>query len=971
MLSVSLKRTDEAFFGRGLKQYLLGNYSDEEVKRVEDLITILDTKRASIVQMSAQSVLDYKVSIEVFSEYLACVTMLAARFPFGDHKPQALLSFGKFKTPTVKVLVSWYGSFERYFGVKKYSSDLERGAMIFNIGALYSMWATTLLSQPDGLKESAKLYKKASDVFKYLKEQSWVTALSGDSPNGSQDFSVNGLNFLSEFMTAQYQACFYEQAHSKPMGNGTLAKLAASAESRYSIAHGLTETKEVKSMLATSEYPWALHVNLQQLNFQATADYWMADVKKSEEQYGLQVAHLRRASATCLKSTSAASKRNALLPKLLPSLVEGASILQNKIAANLSEAERYNDSIYLKSVPALDKLETVPPLAPTPAKQAEAGYIPRVVSEWPAYAAFDTLVPAEVAEGVKKLSERLDTLREELTRAMREDADYAKMHLASLHLPAALEAMGSGGVPDELWAKIREVQLVGGEAALAKLQQDVAHARETVSTMFTSVKQQLQSELEDDQKLRLQFGPRWNRRSSANITAGFQTEIEAIEVFLKQATAADAKVAAQLNEAKLMLPCLALTREELEARLPQGPSVQAQQDAPESQALGGLLDTLSAKLVSREQAVAMVGKKLAGLPLRTLLQTELKAGKTVERVAEELLAKFEQAKSVIAKLASDQRALLEQVTDANSRFVASRRQDETSRSRENFLQEWSNSVRAFDTLSQHCNEGLKFYLDLTSTKVEPLAQNVGDFCVARNIEKQLLLDQLTHSLANMASSSRPAPSYTQNPNQQLGGSSSLYGNASAPAAPSATSASSAPAPLDLKVSFRDDYVKLPPNVTQPVAANVAPQQFPSPVSVPFASQFGPAPGYSAPQQHVPQSNNNHNNSSNLQAPGYQPAHYAAPASFNSQLNPQFNTQAQAFQQPQYARPQFAYQGPPQSMPSHQPIPASTPMRPQAQSQAQPGYQAGYARGDTWACPACTYVNHVDMGRCEMCGSRKN
>lgn len=62
-------------------------------------------------------------------------------------------------------------------------------------------------------------------------------------------------------------------------------------------------------------------------------------------------------------------------------------------------------------------------------------------------------------------------LRDALSSASKsalEASNYAKMHLSSLNLPAALEAMEPAkGIPQDVWASVEEVKYKGTEACAA------------------------------------------------------------------------------------------------------------------------------------------------------------------------------------------------------------------------------------------------------------------------------------------------------------------------------------------------------------------------------------------------------------------------------------------------------------------------------------------------------------------------
>ena len=72
----------------------------------------------------------------------------------------------------------------------------------------FSRWATVVKPEPNGVAGASAHFKKAAEVFKYMRDQPWVVALHKECP----DFSAPVLSFLSDLMLAQAQACFFEKA---------------------------------------------------------------------------------------------------------------------------------------------------------------------------------------------------------------------------------------------------------------------------------------------------------------------------------------------------------------------------------------------------------------------------------------------------------------------------------------------------------------------------------------------------------------------------------------------------------------------------------------------------------------------------------------------------------------------------------------------------------------------------------------
>jgi programmed cell death 6-interacting protein len=89
----------------------------------------------------------------------------------------------------------------------------EKGAVIFNVGSIYSQLAA---NQPfktsEGKKKAATYFQKASSVFLYCRD-SIITRFRVKMDKTNTDLSENALSALSEIMLGQAVECFYEKAN--------------------------------------------------------------------------------------------------------------------------------------------------------------------------------------------------------------------------------------------------------------------------------------------------------------------------------------------------------------------------------------------------------------------------------------------------------------------------------------------------------------------------------------------------------------------------------------------------------------------------------------------------------------------------------------------------------------------------------------------------------------------------------------
>jgi len=183
--------------------------------------------------------------------------------------------------------------------------------------------------------------------------------------------------------------------------------------------------------------------------------------------------------------------------------------------------------------------------------------------------AFATLVPARVSEAVGAFNSRVTGLIEKLGKENQEQHDYAKQHLASLGLPAAVEALDNDkGLPEDVWAKIHDVDYKGGYNALPELQTRVQTADKQAEDALKKIQNVIQQETKEDLEMRQKYGHKWNRRPSEQITAQFKAEIDEIQKYLRTAQESNRKIEGELKENKGRIEMLNQSREQIESKLP-------------------------------------------------------------------------------------------------------------------------------------------------------------------------------------------------------------------------------------------------------------------------------------------------------------------------------------------------------------------------------------------------------------------
>jgi hypothetical protein len=211
------------------------------------------------------------------------------------------------------------------------------------------------------------------------------------------------------------------------------------------------------------------------------------------------------------------------------------------------------------------------------------------------------------------------------------------------------------GLPAEVWSHVQETQFKGGVNAMTELFTRLMSAVGECESVFAATKDVLMKERDDDFAMRRQFGHRWNRRPSEQITVSFQKDIEQIEKYIADAAASNHKIRVEWRNNQDKLAALELPREQIEAKLP---TVQRGGKNEASVKLGAMVTELSAMVARREKLV----EELTNESKRVIdgVTTAFAIGsktKTFDQVHGEEMAKLAPTQAALTQLATEEKAL--------------------------------------------------------------------------------------------------------------------------------------------------------------------------------------------------------------------------------------------------------------------------------------------------------------------------
>eukprot|EP00823_Brevimastigomonas_motovehiculus_P009598 TRINITY_DN927_c7_g1_i1.p1 TRINITY_DN927_c7_g1~~TRINITY_DN927_c7_g1_i1.p1 ORF type:complete len:941 (-),score=321.72 TRINITY_DN927_c7_g1_i1:136-2931(-) len=756
MLGIPLKAAKTVDVSNALKGYLQSAYTAEDLKNVTDIdnaVVSVNTKRNKLITLFSNRVVSsYADAITMAQDYLAFITMLGNRYPFGDHTRSSFFGIKHGKVPTVRCKFLWTDAFRSGTTIEDYELGFEKSGVLFNLASFYSLEALNhKRSSEDGIKKACQLFQSAAGVLRYMLKAPDIVR-----PITAVDISTETLTVFHALMMAQAQACFFERASATSGTPPTLiAKIASGVSKLYKDAMLECDKEPFKSWVNRSScYAWARHCSFQMLCHKAAAYFWQSKASGAVDAFGEEIAHLKKAQALL-------NDAQRIVSGLVGPVEVARQQLASKIDVRLRAAIADNDKIYYMKVPELASLADIEPKVVV---QETEFKFPDEPSDSP----FHSLVPVQYQEAASELKKRLSALVSSAQKQQEDENGEAKKHLSSLNLPAALDARKPEmGLSQEIWGRVKDLQYRNGITGLSEQLTQIQQARQNAWAQLTKVKDMLTREAKTDTEMRQAYGHRWSRHPSAQITSLYLRDIDQCERFLKEGKISDAKVEGELKTHEEGIVQLSkCSREELEAQFPNIDSTSSSSSSSSTekdkeiekekereeveedqttQGLRSLLKQLDSLLDKRIKTVTKFGKQIEEVNALSVIVTN--KNKNVESIIVEEVKKYVDIKETMDSFSFEQKELLTQISTENDKFLRKRQNNDILSKRERVLHRINVSVEAFNKLSSNLQEGFKFYTDLLRDFLEPLRLNVSDFVTARDLESRMIMSQLTDEIA--------------------------------------------------------------------------------------------------------------------------------------------------------------------------------------------------------------------------------
>ncbi|KAF9569935.1 pH-response regulator protein palA/rim20 [Mortierella alpina] len=762
ILAIDFKRTEPLSMTKSLSEYISTSYA-EHPDTYQDDFRVLDELRADIVNLEP-----HQNALNRLLKYHAQLVFISSKFPIdtGIEFPWALVN------STDKKMYSFRNMY------------YERACICFNIGAMYSQLGNNeIRSSAEGLKRAYAHFQNAAGCFQHLRD----TIVPELRIAPTVDISTAALTVFIQLMLAQAQECFWQKGALDQIKDGLISKLAVKVADYYDAANEGATHNSMSSLFTTA---WTSQMQAKALHFQAVAQYRKSCECISQNKYGEEIARLQIAER--LVNSGLDLQRN-----LKETVVNDLRSLQTAIHRNLSRAEKDNDIIYLEPIPPEASLAAI-----GRADMSKPTVIPEISNPVPlmnehnmllGVPLFSRLVPFAVHQAASVYTERKERIvKEDIGGKFDELTGVCYSQMQALNLPGSLQALEQPvGLPPSLLSHIDEIHAEGGLDALHEMLETVRALSRQNAAILDEIFEALQQEADEDEAMRQRFQNRWNRPTSASLTAAFveqgRKHRETLETARKSDQIVQNKLEGLLTTWGRSLELLGSGRAEVERAVPNTTHAPGSSDPEIVDDLKMLLEEvdqmIKARRIKLEEIKRIADEDDIG-PALVAITNKLTANSSAvkiepahfEALFQEQLKKYDGYKRLVKEETATQEDLLMAIQETNKAFVASRRSNAAVHQREKALQNLEAAFQKYKAILANFKEGTQFHRDFEKILVR-LRDNCRDYFFARKMEAKDYLSEVTAGISNMnLGPSQPPRSPAKT---------SAYNTATAPSAPSA------------------------------------------------------------------------------------------------------------------------------------------------------------------------------------------
>ena len=702
-----------------IKNYIISNYDASSfTPSVEKFLAEVQQNRNVISDLGEvkQNLDSLKSNRQICLQYLTQLNLLKSKMSFGKEKIAVHLEF------------TWKDTLKNS-NYKSMNINFEIYNVMFNLANIYLNIAKFESIEAGGtddtkLKEAIKSYQYAAWFFDKIKNEVTQCVSEKELPN---DLKPSYMTYCSCLCIAYAQKNLITVAENKKTSPSLLAQLCKGVEDMYKNAALIAKEKPLSKMLG-DQYIYYINnrVNYHEaLTYSKLRDDAMNTFNKKGEGFGICLAYQGAVVQSLMNNEKELKKIKMPLPK--DSLILAK---QQEIGADMLD----KNNVYRNPVPelanlpkALQKIMANPAMPPDYKDNVEDSR------------ELDALIPREVRQMIEQYKAKMmDFISQQLNQY--ENEDTVNQFLSSLGLPASLETvLSSGNISDSLWRNISDVQARGGTMYLNNLMQSLSRLPGEIKKRIEQSENLIKNEDAEDQKLRQQYGTKWNRRQSSDLNGNYVNTLNDYKNKLQQAMGCDQNTISDIQNNLKYFELLSLSREALDQKIPHRVDANAIKQCKEASDLRAEMDNLENE---KNKAMEVISKIFASLnddnvaaQFIQVIQKKTTENTVFDQNKAEYMTKFNE----LGDISNNIRNIKVNVQNKNEIFLRAKNDKfKPDPANEQFFTDLNNYVQLFRTKEQQLQQGLNFYKKFDQ-KMNELNRNISDFLMARDMDKNELI----------------------------------------------------------------------------------------------------------------------------------------------------------------------------------------------------------------------------------------
>ena len=720
MISGKLKSAVLIDIVTNIKNYIIGNYDASSfTPAVEKFLAEVQQNRNVISDLGEvkQNLDSLKSNRQICLQYLQQLNLLKSKMSFGKEKIAVHLEF------------TWKDTLKNS-NFKSMNINFEIYNVLFNLGMIYLNIARMESVEAGGtddakLKEAIKSYQYAAGIFDKIKNE--ITQCVPDKEL-SNDLRPNYMTYCSCLCIAYAQKNLITVAENKKTSPTLLAQLCKGVEDMYKNAALIAKEKPLCKLLG-DQYIYYINnrVNYHEaLTYSKLRDDALNTFNKKGEGYGIALTYQGAVVQSLMNNEKELKKIKTPLPK--DSLILSK---EQELGADMLDK---NNSVYRNPCPDLNNLpKALQKIMANPAMPPD--YKDNVEDQ----RELDALIPREVRQMIEQYKAKMmDFISQQLNQY--ENEDTVTQFLSSLGLPASLETvLSSSSISDSLWRNISDVQSRGGTMYLNNLMQNLSKLPGEIKNRIEQSENLIKNEDAEDQKLRSQYGTKWNRRQSSDLNGNYINTLNDYKNKLQQAMQCDQNTINDIQNNLKYFDLLSLSREALDQKIPHRVDSNAIKQCKEAADLRAEMDNLENE---KNKAMEVISKIFASLnddnvaaQFIQVIQKKTTENSIFDQNKAEYMTKFNE----LGNISNNIRNIKVNVQNKNEIFLRVKNDKfRPDPANEQFFNDLNNYVQLFRTKEQQLQQGLNFYKKFDQ-KMNELNRNISDFLMARDMDKNELI----------------------------------------------------------------------------------------------------------------------------------------------------------------------------------------------------------------------------------------